>query len=126
MKRIPHLDMDAFFAAVELKRHPELKGRPIKDLSSWQDIARALTRITQLVARDMEKEGYTGQTVAVKIRFSDFETHTRAITLPGPTISIKELRRAAFECLKRFTVKKRGRLVGMRMSGLERIVENRS
>jgi len=29
MRRILHIDMDAFFAAVEQNRHPELKGRPI-------------------------------------------------------------------------------------------------
>ncbi len=29
MRRILHIDMDAFFAAVEEKKHPELKGKPI-------------------------------------------------------------------------------------------------
>ena len=29
MRRIAHLDMDAFFASIELLRYPQLKGLPV-------------------------------------------------------------------------------------------------
>ena len=33
IRRIAHLDMDAFFASVELLRYPELRGHPLAGLS---------------------------------------------------------------------------------------------
>ena len=57
----------------------------------------------------------------MKIRFSDFETVTRAKTLPAATDALESIRRAAFECLGRVELKKRVRLVGVRVGKLERV-----
>lgn len=102
---------------------PKSTGREITfqhDVSAWQDIAKTLAGLTRRVVTEMKEDGYRGQTVTVKVRFSDFETYTRARTLEGPTDSLEEIRKAAFHCLNRFDLKKRVRLIGIRMSKLEK------
>ncbi len=91
-----------------------------RDIDNWQVIARTIAELTREVARDMKQSGYKGRTVTVKIRFSDFETHTRAKTIEKPTNSVDEIRTAAFDCLRRFELKKKVRLIGVRVGGLER------
>ncbi len=68
----------------------------------------------------MKEEGYRGKTVTVKIRFTDFKTYTRAKSLDKFTDSEPEIRRAAFDCLNRFELKKKVRLIGFRISNLEK------
>lgn len=90
------------------------------DIGNWQVIAKTIAELTREVAKDLKQSGYKGRTVTVKIRFSDFETHTRAKTLEQSTNSVDEIRTAAFDCLRRFELKKKVRLVGVRMGGLEK------
>ncbi len=105
-------------------REPKSTSREITfqtDISNWQDIARTLAELTREVANDLKQAGCKGRTITVKIRFSDFETHTRAKTIEKPTNSADEIRTAAFDCLKRFALKKKVRLVGVRVGGLEKL-----
>jgi DNA polymerase IV len=68
----------------------------------------------------MKAQGYRTRTITIKIRFQDFQTLTRAKTLPDFTDAEEETRRAAFACLKRIELTKRVRLIGVRASNLER------
>ncbi len=90
------------------------------DVNNWQVIAKTLAELTKDVVMSMRQDGYRGRTVTLKIRFSDFETHTRSISLKEPVDSEETIRRTAFECLKKVELKKRVRLIGMRMSNLEK------
>lgn len=88
------------------------------DLANWQEIARNLAELARDVAQDMRSSGLKGRNVTVKVRFSDFVTMTRALTLPDYTDSTEEIRRAAFQCLGRFELKKKVRLIGVRVQRL--------
>jgi DNA polymerase-4 len=103
---------------------PKSTGRETtfqKDIKNWQVIFRVLAELTKEVVDDMKQSGYKGRTVTVKVKFSDFKTSTRAKTLPESTDSIEVLRSTAFYCLRRFEFKKRVRLIGIRIGGLEKI-----
>lgn len=91
-----------------------------KDISNWQTIAKTLAELTKEVVADMKDSSFKARTVTVKIRFSDFETLTRAHTLSQSTDSEEEIRKTAFSCLKRVELKKKVRLIGVRASHLEK------
>lgn len=90
------------------------------DVRDWQVIARTMADLTKDVVKALRGDGYRGRTVTLKIRFSDFETHTRSISLKEVTDSEETIRRTVFECLKKVELKRRVRLIGVRLSNLEK------
>ena len=91
-----------------------------QDLNKWQAIAKNLAAVTRQVAGDLHDGGYQAKTVTIKIRFSDFQTVTRAKTIQQYTDSEEILRKAAFTCLQRIELSKKVRLIGMRASNLKK------
>ena len=93
------------------------------DLHAVRDKAK-LTRIfTDLcvrVAGDLERKGYLGKTIGLKIRYDNFKTVTRDLTLDAPTRDATIIRRAAGECLKRVPLDRRIRLLGVRVGALSK------
>ena len=91
-----------------------------EDTGDWQTIARTIAGLAREVTEDLREEGYRARTVGIKLRFADFETHTREKTLPEPTDAEQIIRKAAFECLGRLKVDRRVRLLGVRVGELSR------
>ena len=91
------------------------------DIGDWQVIAKNLVELIREVVESIKAEGYLGKTVTVKIRFADFKTFTRAKSLDRFTDSEPDIRRAAFDCLGRFELKQKIRLIGFRISQLQKI-----
>ena len=91
------------------------------DLHPRHDRARLTEIFTWLctrVADDMARKGYAGRTIGIKLRFEDFHTVTRDLTLPALTTDAATIRRAAGECLRRIPLDKKLRLLGVRVTAL--------
>lgn len=93
------------------------------DLHAVRDKAKLTKIFTDLcvrVAGDLERKGYVGKTIGLKIRYDNFRTVTRDLTLDAPTRDATIIRRAAGECLKRVSLDRRIRLLGVRVGALSK------
>ncbi|MDX1252652.1 MAG: DNA polymerase IV [Gammaproteobacteria bacterium] len=90
------------------------------DIGDWQVLAKTLAALTRELVDSLKEEGYLGRTVTVKVRFSDFETHTREKTLESHTNNLAAIRHGAFDCLRRFELTKKVRLIGVRVGDLRK------
>jgi DNA polymerase-4 len=94
-----------------------------RDLHAVRDRAELAALFTELcnsVASDLQRKGYVGRTIGIKLRYQDFSIATRDQTLEGYTAEASEIRRAAGQCLKRAPLEQRLRLLGVRVSSLQR------
>ena len=92
-----------------------------KDLHVLHDkteLGSIFTRLCQQVAADLQRKGYVGKSIGVKIRFDNFKSVTRDSTLGFYTADAKAIRQAAGLCLKRIDFKRRIRLLGVRVGSL--------
>lgn len=92
-----------------------------RDLHVKQDrqaLAAALDSLAQRLATDLQRKGYGARTVGIKLKFEDFRSLTRELTLPHPVQEASAIREACGQCLKRITFDRRIRLLGVRAGGL--------
>ena len=81
-------------------------------------LSEVFTALCARVAQDLQRKGYLGRTIGIKLRFEDFRTVTRDLTLPAPTADPAAIRRAAGECLRRVPLERKLRLLGVRAGAL--------
>jgi DNA polymerase-4 len=90
---------------------------PVRDRD---ELSRIFTDLCTRVAADLERKGYEGRTIGLKLRFDNFRTLTRDCTLESATRDAATIRRAAGECLKRVPLERRIRLLGVRVGSLSK------
>ena len=92
----------------------------VRDRATLGDI---FTELCVQLACDLSRKGYASKTIGIKLRFDDFKSVTRDLTLPAHTMDARTIRRAAGECLKRVDLTRRLRLLGVRAGALATLSE---
>ncbi|WP_067066585.1 DNA polymerase IV [Roseateles chitosanitabidus] len=94
-----------------------------RDLHARRDkpeLSRIFTALCEQLAVDLQRKGYLGRTIGIKLRFEGFRTVTRDLTLDEPVQDAAAIRHAAGLCLKRVDLSQRLRLLGVRVGKLSR------
>lgn len=94
-----------------------------RDLHATHDRAElslVFTRLCEQVAADLQRKGYMGKTIGVKLRYENFQSVTRDHTLEIATDQANTIRHTAGLCLKRVDLSRRFRLLGVRVGSLSK------
>ena len=88
------------------------------DLHDHDELHLQLVRMADAVADRLRRHRLPGRTVSIKVRYGDFSTITRSVTVPQPVDTGPAIVRAASELLERLDVSAGVRLFGVTVSNL--------
>ena len=92
-----------------------------RDLHAVRDrseLGAIFTKLCEQVAADLQRKGYAGKTIGIKLRYDNFQSVTRDATIEQFTDQASVIRRQAGLCLKRVDLSRRIRLLGVRVGKL--------
>lgn len=93
---------------------------PVRDR---EELTRILVAMCDRLAQDLARKGYLARSVGIKLRFEDFSTITRDHSLKAAIGDPTSLLAAARASLKRVTLDRKLRLLGIRAGSLVREAE---
>ena len=95
-----------------------------QDLHAVRDretLSAIFTKLCEQVAADLQRKGYVGKTIGIKLRYDNFQSVTRDQTLGSYANQAHAIRAAAGQCLKRVDLSRRLRLLGVRVGSLMKL-----
>ncbi len=109
----------------EVKEAPTVKsvGRELtfdEDTADQGVIYGSIDALADRTHRALLKTGHKFRTVSVKVRFEDFDTHTRARSIGFPGSDLQLVKNISKELVGEFIGEKKIRLIGVRLSNLRK------
>ena len=94
-----------------------------EDVTDLRAARATVSHLADQVARRLRRNGRTGRTVTLKVRYDDFRTITRSATLPAPTAATRAVWRAADDLLRTRLPRRRFcvRLLGVGVGSLDEL-----
>jgi len=92
--------------------------RDLHAVRDREELGAVFTRLCEQVAADLQRKGYEGRTIGIKIRYDNFQSVTRDQSLDEHIADAKRIRQVAGQCLKRVDLRRRIRLLGVRVGSL--------
>jgi DNA polymerase-4 len=92
--------------------------RDLHAVRDREELGAIFTRLCEQVAADLQRKGYEGRTIGIKIRYDNFQSVTRDQSIEGYTAEAPRIRQLAGQCLKRVDLTRRIRLLGVRVGSL--------
>jgi DNA polymerase-4 len=92
-----------------------------RDLHAVRDraaLGAIFTDLCERLAGDLQRKGYVGKTIGIKLRYDDFKIATRDQTIDRFTADAKTIRQTGGQCLKRVPLERPLRLLGVRVGAL--------
>jgi DNA polymerase-4 len=104
-------------------REPKSIGREVTyshDIDSIGTLKSTLLFLSQRISLNLHSKEYKGKVITLKVRYSDFKTITKRMTLKKYTSAIFDIYKSSIELLKDIDlVRKKVRLVGISVSSLK-------
>ena len=92
--------------------------RDLHPVQDRQALGAIFTQLCERVAEDLQRKGYQGRTIGIKLRYDNFKSVTRDLSIAQPTDDAHTIRQSAGLALKRVNLNRRLRLLGVRVGSL--------
>jgi nucleotidyltransferase/DNA polymerase involved in DNA repair len=98
-----------------------------EDTSNFEFVLSVLDELSTEIIKDIRAHGYYFRTITIRVRYENFETHTRSKTLPVITNSLQDLRKTARELTQHYLRQDRKiRLIGLKVSSFASLKEQKT